>query len=254
MTLDYEQIPAHDGSTLPKETSVYRYLSAMAFMDLLATKSLGFSKISSWDDAQEGTRFDAMKLRPDHPYSDKDLGDFYASCWTLQTEDRSIFGSDGDAYQRSVNELKKFGSDAMWRAYCSGGGVRIETSLAKLEALFCDADLRIKKLYSGRVYYDSDESNWSMTPKHHPVSAFLQKRVCFRSEAEFRFLFCFENRTDVAPIKVPIRILSSLIDEILVSPAKPTSPWNSQVLLKVAKGNAPECRISQLYGRISEGN
>lgn len=252
MTFDYEQIPAHDNSVLPLETPLYRYLSAMAFLDLLANSSLGFAKISSWDDDQEGTRFDAMKMKLDHPYSKKEKDDFYASCWTLQTEDRLLFRSDEVAFQNSVNELAKLGSDAMRRAYCAGGGVRIKTTLAKLEALFCNANLRTTMLYGGRVYYDSDDSKWELTPKHHPVSAFLQKRFCFRSEAEFRFLFCATERMADTHIKVPIDNLTGFIDEILVSPAKLANKWNSQVLCHTAKRFVQNSRISQLYGPVGQ--
>lgn len=253
MTICYEQIPAHDNLILPSDTPLYRYLPAMAFMDLIETKNLRFSQISSWDDDQEGRRFNAMKLRPDHPYGDKELEHFYASCWTLQTEDKLLFQSQEDAYQRSVEELEKLGSDAMWRAYCADGGVRVKTTLGKLEKLFCTTKLSTSHLYGGRVYYDSDDSKWDMTPRHHHLSSFLQKRVCFRSEAEFRFLFCIDGKTSDTRVNVKIDDPNTFFDEILVSPTKPSNPWGAHVLFKAAKrfvGN--KCRISQLYGGVGQ--
>jgi hypothetical protein len=261
----YEQISAH-GTDLPAETPLYRYLSQKRFKSLIENPKLSFSKITNWDDAQEGLRFNAMKVRkPGHPYAQRNLDSFYASCWSLQTEDRRLFESDGH-YQQSVDELAKDGSDAMWRAYCEKGGVRIKTTLGKLEKLFCASSLPSSELHSGRVYYDPFGSDWGVTLKsEHFALAFLQKRVSFRSEAEFRFLFCASDGVLDKDIKVPIQSLYDLIDEVLVSPAKAKDKSRSHDLVMAAqnifpkhdfaacgnsKGGYPFCRISQLYGRV----
>lgn len=255
-----EQIVAHGKTMLPADTPLYRYLSVDMYSSLFDKQELWLAKISSWDDVQEGLRFHAMKVKaPDHPYANKSLVDFYASCWSLQTEDNLLFESEKD-YQRSVDELAKHGSDAMWRAYCPSGGVRIKTTLGKLEELLCSASLPTSELHSGQVYYDPYDSDWGKTlGSRYFASAFLQKRVCFRGEAEFRFLFCAGEGITDAHIKVPIQDLYHFIDEVLVSPAKLSSEeviykLKNDTLCQIAPNNVKDgkqfCRISHLYGIV----
>jgi hypothetical protein len=236
---------------------------------LLENQELWLRKISSWDDIQEGLRFHAMKCKePSHPYAGKTLDNFYATCWSLQTEDKLLFVTDSDsqklfdekAYQRSVVELATHGSDAMWRAYCPIGGVRIKTTIGKLVELLSNANLPTTRLHAGQVYYDPFESNWGGTlGNKHFASAFLQKRVCFRSEAEFRFLFCASEDVVDTYVKVPIQNLYCFIDEVLVSPAKLSKEaviheLVNNTLRQVAPNNVKDgkqfCRISQLNGNV----
>jgi len=269
MIFSYEQIPSHNNPVLPPETPLYRYLSVDKFKSLLERNELLFAKISSWADAQEGLRFNAMRVKePDHHYSTRSLDSFYASCWSLQTEDKLLFGSP-EHYQESVDELAKDGSDAMWRAYCQDRGVRIKTTLGKLEELFLASSLPTSALYSGRVYYDPFGSNWGNTLRHnHFMSVFLQKRVCFRSEAEFRFLFCATDDIPDTHINIPIPNLYNLVDEVLISPARRENKACSQNLVGMTQAIFPRdlnacgntkngqqfCRISQLYGNVEWPN
>lgn len=263
-----EQIATHGSSVLPYETPLYRYLSGSTYRLLLENQELWLRKITSWHDSHEGMRFDAMKCKePSHPYAGKMLDDFYATCWSLQTEDKLLFVTERDsqksfdeeAYQRSVVELATHGSDAMWRAYCPRGGVRIKTTIGKLVELLSSASLPTTRLHAGQVYYDPFESNWGGTlGSKHFASAFLQKRVCFRSEAEFRFLFCASEDVADTSVKIPIQNLYHFIDEVLVSPAKLSDEAEIHELVnisrRIAPGNVKDgkqfCRISQLNGNV----
>lgn len=263
----YEQIISDQDSGLSKDTPLYRYLSDKRFETLLINKELSFSKITTWDDRQEGLRLCAMEVKmPEHPYATKNLDKFYASCWTLQTENRQLFESEDD-YQKSVAELAKDGSDAMWRAYCGNGGVRIKTTLGKLEELILATSLPTSAIHSGKVHYDPYASNWGKTLRSkHFAAAFLHKRVCFRSEAEFRFLFCASDSVKDDYINLPVPKLYSLIDEVLVSPATQKNISRSHNLVHLTRTIYPEndlaargnikngtqlCRISQLYHTLA---
>lgn len=264
-----EQIAMHGSNVLPEETPLYRYLPVDSYISLLEKQELWLAKITSWHDSHEGMRFDAMKCKePSHPYAEKTLDNFFATCWSLQTEDKLLFVAERDsqkifdeeAYQRSVVELATHGSDAMWRAYCPIGGVRIKTTIGKLAGLLSGANLPTKALHAGQVYYDLFESKWGGTlGNKHFASAFLQKRVCFRSEAEFRFLFCASEKIEDTHVKVPIRNLYRFIDEVLVSPAKLSNAaviheLVNDTLRQIAPDKVKDgrqfCRISQLYGNV----
>lgn len=258
MPTSYKQISVPE---LGKDTPLYRYFCRKTFEKFIEDRELWFSKISSWDDKQEGLRTMAMRVKlPGHELANSPLCQFYGSCWSLQTEDDVKFEKE-DHYRQSVKELANYGSDPMWRAYCRLGGVRIKTTLGKLEELLTEANLPTSNIYSGRVHYDPGRSNWSETLRSSEfVNAFLHKRVCFRYEAEFRFLFCANDEISDDHIKLPIRDLSDFVDEVLISPAirgKCSEHRAHELKEKAltiypmnAKNNQTFCRISQLWDRI----
>ena len=253
-----------DEAELPGSTPVYRYLSTEAFLFFLEYKRILITKISEWPDSYEGTRFEFLKRAKNNEFAGIDIDDVYASCWSLQTEERCLFLSENE-YTSACDELAKSGSAAMWESYCKNGGVRIKTTLEKLRGLLAN-QLLGKDIYHGKVYYEPS-GNWERTTKASSlISTLLHKRVSFRSEAEYRFIVVGKNITEKR-ISVPVGDIYDFVDEILISPATTSNRWLSRTLYNIAVGlsiSFPErttinnkqgnqyCRISQLYNQVTE--
>ena len=250
------------------ETPLYKYLSVEAFLYLIEFKRLIFSRITTWPDAYEGVRFEFFnKFKKNPEYSKNKRDDFYGSCWSLQSEDKRLYDGNDDMkeknYQAAIDELKRNGSAAMWESYCKYGGVRIKTTLDKLNKLF-STKLQNCRLFREKVYYEA-ASSWSKTIKApNIISALFMKRIPFRYESEYRYILVLNESKKI--ISVEIDDLFDLIDEILFAPATPPNKWISPTLYNIGVGisinpdrgeinikNGEQfCRISQLYGSISE--
>lgn len=252
---------------LPLDTPLYRYMSIESFLYFLQFQRIRLSKITEWPDSYEGTRFDFLKRLKNDQFSNISKDSFYASCWTLQTEERSIYGGREDHFNNAQEELARNGSAAMWHSYCQDGGVRIKTTLGKLDFLF-NGCLPNWKVFRGKVYYEASKTWGKTLSASSLVATLLHKRVSFRSEAEYRFIVVPENDVDSsAKDGLPIKDLYDFVDEILISPATSRNKWVSRTLYNIAvnsvsirpphftinsKGGQKYCRISQLYNTVSE--
>lgn len=251
---------------LPPETPLYRYLSTEAFLYLLTFERVFFSKVSEWPDSLDGTRFEFLKkARDDKEVGTTGLNDFFVSCWTLQTEERRFY-KDDSAFVSAQKELTLNGSAAMWESYCKNGGVRIKTTLGKVEALF-SAHLPEWRICRGKVYYEPAEDG--LLPPRVPslVATLMHKRASFRSESEYRFVLLPEVVCTEPREAAKVENLFEFLDEILVSPATSSTVWLSRTLYNIAVGvtikppkrtcinikNGKQfCRISQLCKEVSE--
>lgn len=256
----------HRERHVSEDTALYKYLSIEGFLFLLEYRQLIFSKITQWPDAYEGGRFEFfMRIKKDQPFSDKTKNDFYGSCWSLQSEHRSLYKSTSD-YENAVSELRKDGSASMWEAYCPRGGVRIKTTITKIIAAL-EQYLTNCEVFRGKVFYEPATS-WSKTMKTKDlVSLFLMKRIPFRHESEYRFILVPNHaQPTVTNIAVPIGNWFDFIDEILVSPCTDQNKWISRTIYNMAiraaiksgntcinwKNGGQYCHISQLYGNVTE--
>ena len=257
-----------EGETdLPLDTPLYRYMSIESFLYFLQFQRIRLSRITEWPDSYEGTRFDFLKRLKDDEFSNISKDSFHASCWTLQTEERSIYGGREDHFNDAQEELARNGSAAMWDSYCQAGGVRIKTTLGKLDSLLSKR-LPTWRVFRGKVYYEASKT-WDKTLNAPSlVATLLHKRVSFRSEAEYRFIVVPENDADSsAKDGLLIEDLYDFFDEILISPATSRNKWISRTLYNIAvnsvsvrpphftvnsKGGQQYCRISQLYNTVSE--
>lgn len=251
---------------LSPETPLYRYMSVEAFLYLLAFSRITISRITEWPDSYEGTRFEFLKkVKEDKEFSNKNKNDFHVSCWTLQTEERSLY-KIAESFDAAQNELARNGSAAMWESYCKNGGVRIKTTLGRIESLL-SSEIPGWKIYRGKVYYEP-ANEWTKTVKAPSlISTLLHKRVSFRSEAEYRFILVPDKEVHQSRVTASISDLYDFLDEILVVPATLSNKWLSRTLYNVAVGlsikyphrtninikNGQQfCRISQLYSLVSE--
>lgn len=248
-----------------EDTPLYKYLSTEAFLHLIEFRRLMFSRITGWPDSFEGSRFAFLgktdKLT-DFPGRTKD--DFFAMCWSLQVEDPRLF-NDGADHKRAVEELRKNGSAAMWESYCRNGGVRIATTVGKLNSLI-QSKANECTVFRGRVYYEPTDS-WTITINAPTlISTLLHKRVSFRHENEYRYILV-PDRVILDPfVTIEVDSIYQLFDEILVSPATSGNKWVSRALYHVgvdltinrennnmnSKDGHQFCRISQLYSTIPQ--
>jgi hypothetical protein len=152
----------------------------------------------------------------------------------------------------------------MWETYCKYGGVRIKTTLDKLNDLFSNRLSECKLLQRGKVHYEPEEIYNTI----EGISTLFTKRISFRHESEYRYILLPNESKKDKFIYLEIGNLGdlfNLIDEILVSPATSANKWISRTIYKygVDRFNSPErgendkngkqfCRISKLYSSISE--
>ncbi|MGE5444933.1 MAG: DUF2971 domain-containing protein [Ignavibacteriales bacterium] len=217
-------------------------------------------------DAFEGYGYEFFKkATKDHQLANKD--DFYGSCWSLQSEEKSLY-EDVKEYELAIEELESEGSASMWESYCRNGGVRIKTTVGKINNLLSDY-LEGFNIYRGRVFYEP-ASSWKKTKESYRnrdvVLTFFLKRISFRYESEYRYIIVPNKHIKENIVSVLINnILYDFIDEILVSPATTSNKWISRTLYNIgiripppssglnsAKNGKQFCRISQLYGPISQ--
>ncbi|MHB9073106.1 MAG: hypothetical protein ACYC6G_06240 [Desulfobaccales bacterium] len=248
---------------LPDETPLYNYMKIEEFLYLIEFKRLIFSRITSWPDSYEGILFEFLKkIQSDPLLKDNNKDDFYGSCWSLQTENICLFRDDRE-YQAALKEIRESGSASMWETYCKNGGVRIKTTLGKLNELFLKKISDSKLIKRGEVIYEPEGSFTLESPDL--TSTFFAKRISFRHESEYRFILIPNESNKEKLIYVEIDDLFNLIDEIMVAPTIKANKWISRTLYNIAvdifisperganvKDGKQFCRISQLYGSISE--
>ncbi|MEA3333545.1 MAG: hypothetical protein U9Q58_08105 [Pseudomonadota bacterium] len=254
-----------DGETdLNPDTPIYQYMAIEKFLYFLKYRQITFSKLSSWPDAREGARFEFIReIHDDEKYSQKTINHFLGSSWTLQIENQCKYSSK-DERQKAEEEIQKHGSASMWETYCRQGGVRIKTTIKKLENLVSGQHNNYQ-FYRGVAHY-APENYWSKTLSTSGlISKLFIKRVPFRHESEYRFILDSENEIQVDHIFFDINNLYDFVDEFLIAPATSKDIWISRMLYHYAVSitNSPEingtnqktdmkyCRISQLYGNIS---
>ena len=253
-----------EGETdITESTPLYKYWSIESFLYLTEFKHLRFCRITSWPDAYEGFRYEFLKkVKKCNELASKD--DLYGSCWSLQSGEKSLYKKD-EGYKLAIEELESEGLAPMWESYCKNGGVRIKTTVEKMNNLLSEK-LGAFKIYRGKVFYEP-ASSWEETLKESTcdllISTLFMKRITFRYETEYRYIIEPNKPLAENVITVPINNLYDFIDEILVSPATASNKWVSKTLYKIGykivpppglntKDEKPFCRISQLYGPISQ--
>lgn len=250
---------------LSEDAVLYRYLSTDAFLHLTEFKRLSFTRITDWPDSFEGSRFAFLsKIHTLTDFPGRTKNDFLAMCWSLQSEDRRLFDGYED-HKKAVEEIRKNGSAAMWESYCRNGGVRIATTVGKLNRLL-ETKTSDCTIFRGRVYYEPTDS-WSITIKAPTlISTLLHKRVSFRHEDEYRYILVPDSTISDPVVSVEIVSLYQFLDDILVSPATSRNKWISRTLYHIgvdltinrenncvnSKDDHQFCRISQLYATISQ--
>jgi hypothetical protein len=239
---------------LPAETLIYRYMAIDSFLHFFMNRSLVLQKVCSWPDFFEGKRFQFFKKNRlvDTQYSPDD---YFGSSWSLQQDDLRLFDSE-HGFQMSCKEIRELGSAAMWDAYCKGGGLRVRTTIGKVLGVLGSS----KDLWHGKVYY---EPSLDFTKKPESIEETLfHKRTCFRHEDEYRFILRSQDPSEL--LHFPIDDMRGFIDELLVSPSR--EAWISRAIYKLvayshvslrledvnSKDGHPYCRISQMYGLITE--
>ncbi len=253
-----------DEQDLDKNTPIYKYMSMEKFLFLIKYQKVMFSKVTSWPDAYEGARFNFLrKVHRDDKYSNKSKDHFFGSSWSLQTENSCLY-RDGEEWQKSEDELQQSGSASMWESYCKQGGVRIRTTIGKMENIL-NGQIEGFDACRGIVQYEPSGC-WNKTLSSSGlVSKLFIKRVSFRHESEYRFILVAEKEDSEDRVFFNIGSIFDFVDEFLISPAVKSDVWISRLLYQYAvsisfppsisgtnvKDGREYCRISDLYGQIS---
>lgn len=249
---------------LPAESILYKYLSVEGFLYLLGFQRLLFQSITQWPDAYEGSRYEFLRSAKNvQDLASKARNSYLGSCWTLQRDDPRLHKTN-DEFAKANAELEKQGSAAMWESYCKNGGVRIATTLGKLTSLL-SRSLEPGKLYHGSVCYEA-EASWSQTLRNSDVVCTLfVKRIAFRHESEYRFIY-IPTVSERGGLTVKFEDFFDFVDEVLIAPANENRRWVARTIYNIAasesigpnrpgsnfKNGKKFCRISKLYGDISE--
>lgn len=240
---------------------VYRYFDSGSF-DRFISNGLSMTRIESWPDRFETAGFEFMQEFPQYNDARSRLN-FFASCWSFDTVSRHEFDNDS-SYNAAEKELRNDGSAAMWENYCREGGVRICTTIGKLKSAFQASNLSCQIVHCGAVKYCAAMDNERLNPSNPIEKTFFFKRIGFRHELEYRFITYLENENSDW-VSLPVKDYFDFLEEILVFPLKnnslevcannlheksiaisthPTRGSNS-------KNGSTFCRISQLYGMVS---
>jgi len=246
---------------LPDDTPIYKYISKDVFFDHFFKEegTIQFQKVSNWKDGQEGLLRD---------FIDKCKGEdgninYLGCCFSLEQDMSCAF--EPSLFVSANNELADFGSDAMWQIYCPNGGVRIKTTIGRVRSAiikYCD---QIEMIKHGKVLYLPNKVDPPFAKINIDKNALFIKRVSFRHEVEYRFVFCIKEKDKAFLPFNPF----DMVDEFLVSPADtPDAAMLAKCIYRkiyaeverkvgydysVGKiGHKPVVRISQLYGEISQ--
>ena len=255
----YENFVSAGDTELGENTPLYHYLSTDRFISLLGLKKIWLKQITKWDDFREGAYHKYKQYtNQSHELANRHLNDFYGSCWSLQVEDHRLY-SDEAEFTLANDELARDGVDAMWRAYCPAGGVRIRTTQKKLRDLLLASLPPGGHLVGGQTYYAPLGGNLDKTIESSFFAGLFHKRIPFRSETEYRFIYTHkpntENKGDC--IETSIGSDFGFIEEVLVSPAGADSKEmhnRFHALVDITQRRTGlsdmDCRISRLYGVI----
>ncbi len=190
---------------LNESESIYRFLSATRFFELLNQKELVLVKPKKWDDPFEDfLSYTIAKNKKGESINFNVTKDFYGQCWTLREE-----------------------CDGIWRNYASlDNGIRIESSVFKLLNAIYDRKNPVAAVsyFIGKVIYETDQnikaklSSWisDMLLDHSGktlANFLLIKREEFIYEKEVRLLYSVNNSKidDIIRLKIdPLKVIKSI--------------------------------------------
>lgn len=209
------------------DTKIYKYMSLPAFIYLRELLHLPIMKVSSWKDCKEGFAFSFLKKfkkESDDPHKESELNEFFGSSWTLGREP-DVAGFNVNMAQKAEEDIAKNESGLMWESYCAGGGVRIRSTIGKLDKLFKES-FPGDKMYRGEVRYMPSGA----IQAKDLVEGFFCKTTPFRTESEYRYIVHSKSNTE--RLKIMLSLGSSdifrLVEEILISPS--TAKWDTRAI------------------------
>lgn len=242
-------------NNMNNDMPLFRYFNLPSFLFLMGSRCLHFEQITKWPDKFEGSSY---KLSSNIFFNELTLPceSIWGNCWTQEVDVKECH-ADEASFIRANMELYKNGSAAMWGSYCVECGVRVKSTVGKVElaiAKFLDkADVDFEH---GPVEYVPD-----LVIKEEPRRALFHKRIPFRYESEYRFLVADKTgkRTSV---EVPIGDPFDFFDEMLVSPTTDSNGWITDMIYQSiassvglegsTKKGKQFARKSQLYSCTSQ--
>ena len=237
-----------------EDIPLYKYLNLESFLYLMGTRRLRFSKITDWPDKFEGSSY---KISSKIFYDGKHVSfeNIWGSCWTKETDIEACHSSEG-SLSRANTELREHGSAAMWGSYCSSCGIRVKSTLRKIEDAVKTFTEKSNSIFRhGDVVYSAD-----IQPRKDET-ALLHKHIPFRYESEYRFLLV-DKDAELKEAEVPIGDPFTFFDEMLVGSTTKNNKWLVSIIHQALAasvglgGNSTDrgrfAKISQLFGNSSE--
>jgi len=240
-----------------EETPLYRYYSLESFIYLITSRRLRFSKIKEWPDKFEGINYEYSEKMINNN-TEVDTDNIFGLCWTQEIDIKECY-LDNKIYQEANSKLQRDGSPALFGQYCGNIGVRVKTTLGKIIAkinthIGSKANITLEH---GPVSYFS-----YFNIRKNTVKSLFDKFSAYRYEAEYRFLL-INSCPPEGTIEIDIGDPFDFFDEYLISPATKNNAWMAKALYNAcipvfqnmdvnSKNRKQFCRISQLYGNISE--
>ena len=222
---------------LDDDTILWRYMSLVKFLDILATQKLNLCRLDGFEDKLEGS-------------NDKLLSQIHA-----RTKNNIFGASYIDTVRRNyeIAKIKSYAlcmhannyeSAAMWKLYGNHGEtIAIKTTVGKLKSSLVNG----QNLHFGAVVYEITEQeikvihdSYAQNKQSIPISPLdplFLKRASFKYENEYRVIFSdtsnFFTSTpsleSVDNLKISQRLIhkidcnvSELISELLIYPEAPT--------------------------------
>ncbi len=223
---------------LDDDTILWRYMSLVKFLDILATQKLNLCRLDGFEDKLEGS-------------NDKLLSQIHA-----RTKNNIFGASYIDTVRRNyeIAKIKSYAlcmhannyeSAAMWKLYGNHGEtIAIKTTVGKLKSSFV---VDSQKLHFGAVVYEITEQeikaihdSYAQNTQSIPISPLdplFLKRASFKHENEYRVIYSDVSNsfTSMPPLESVDNLKKSqrlihkvdcdvneLIGEILIYPEAPT--------------------------------
>ena len=227
----------------PAETKLWRYVSLAKFSDMLATRSLHFSRGDAVNDPFEGSW-----ARSNTPM-------------LLARNDGTLYGDRASqlAYRRQSIAMNcwyagEHESAAMWLLYATDG-IAIQTTMGRLRSSFPKVEegdaAKTNAVFLGLVRYVDYETE--AMPADNFLWPFVHKRRSFAHEQELRALIWAPGvqngsltflETGVPPegLNVPVK-LETLIEKVYVAPSSPK--WFARTVAAVAERFGCQAPVEQ---------
>jgi hypothetical protein len=158
-------------TTPSRDTAIWRYMDVLPFLTMLKQRSLYFALLKEFEDKWEGSP--SNRLKGDLPRFGPNM--------------RSAFETLRRHWAVSCWHENPSESVAMWSLYISGAhGIAIRSSVGRLIA---SLEASPRRVFIGKVTYEDHHlESIDSRPKIrlNMMSAPLQKRECYRHEAEVR--------------------------------------------------------------------
>lgn len=192
---------------IDENLTLWKYMDFLKFANILATNTIWFNRIDSFEDVYEGIYPEANKVKRPEIYGDAVIPqETYDQIQEYARKRLYVVCFHNNPYE----------SAAMWSLYAKENGVAIKTTIERLKKSF---NVESKDIEISKVSYIDYDKNFM--PEGNAFYLGTHKRMSFSHENEIRCMYL--NHGEVERCGIYIKIdLSELIDAIYISPYAPS--------------------------------